>query len=117
MGFPAAWTDIDCDDPEPWPGWPAGMGAKVWRTPDAWMGSRGTNTVEGYQNCVDTNESSVKLNDQAKFEQTGQYPYEPPRVITGQKNRAKRLKCLGNSVVPAQVAPIFEAIMLAEVLS
>lgn len=26
MGFPLGWTDPDCDEPEPWPGWPAGMG-------------------------------------------------------------------------------------------
>lgn len=29
-----------------------------------------------------------------------QYAYEPPRVIVGQKNRAKRLKALGNGCVP-----------------
>jgi hypothetical protein len=97
-------------EPQEWPGWPAPLGANMWRTPDAWMGARGTNTIDGYQNCVNTNESSVKLNDQAKFEETGQYPYEPTRVITGQKNRAKRLKCVGNSVCPLQAAPIFAAI-------
>lgn len=26
MGFPLGWTDPDCDEPEPWPGWPAMMG-------------------------------------------------------------------------------------------
>jgi DNA (cytosine-5)-methyltransferase 1 len=67
MGFPLGWTDVDCDEPEPWPGWPALMGES-------------------------------------------QYPYEPPRTVTGCPNRAKRLKCLGNAVVPAQARPIFEAI-------
>ena len=38
-----------------------------------------------------------------------QYPYEPPRTTSGCKNRAKRLKCLGNAVVPAQARPFFEA--------
>jgi len=38
-----------------------------------------------------------------------QYPYEPPRTVTGCQNRAKRLKCLGNAVVPAQARPFFEA--------
>jgi DNA (cytosine-5)-methyltransferase 1 len=67
MGFPIGWTDIDCDEPEPWPGWPAGMGAK-------------------------------------------QFDYEPPRTCGKIPNRAKRLKCLGNAVVPQQAAPIFRAI-------
>ena len=68
MGFPIGWTDVDCDEPEPWPGWPALMGES-------------------------------------------QYPYEPPRTVTGCSNRAKRLKCLGNAVVQHQARPIFEAIV------
>lgn len=71
MGFPLGWTDPDCDEPEPWPGWPAMMGES-------------------------------------------QHPYEPPRTVTGCPNRAKRLKCLGNAVVPAQVRPFFEAIAIME---
>ena len=70
MGFPLGWTDIDCDEPEPWPGWPAGMGAE-------------------------------------------QFDYEPPRTcerLWRKPNRAKRLKALGNAVVPQQAAPIFRAI-------
>lgn len=39
-----------------------------------------------------------------------QYAYEPPRVIVGQKNRAKRLKALGNGCVPQQVYLVFAAI-------
>ena len=67
QGFPIGWTDIDCDEPEPWPGWPAGMGAE-------------------------------------------QFDYEPPRTCGKIPNRAKRLKALGNAVVPQQAAPIFRAI-------
>lgn len=66
MNFPLGWTDPDCDEPEPWPGWPALMGES-------------------------------------------QHPYEPPRTVMGCTNRAKRLKCLGNAVVPAQARPFFEA--------
>ena len=71
MGFPHGWTDIDCDKPEPWPGWPALMGEE-------------------------------------------QHPYEPPRTITKCADRAKRLKCLGNAVVPQQAYPFFEAIRIME---
>ncbi|MHC1760545.1 MAG: hypothetical protein AB9917_13755 [Negativicutes bacterium] len=67
MGYDIGHTDIDCDNPTPWPGWPAGQGEE-------------------------------------------QYNYEPLRVIQGQKNRAKRLKCLGNAVNPYQAVPIFAAI-------
>ena len=39
-----------------------------------------------------------------------QYPYEFPRTTTRCPNRAKRLKALGNAVVPAQAYPFFKAI-------
>jgi DNA (cytosine-5)-methyltransferase 1 len=37
-----------------------------------------------------------------------------PRTAKGIKNRVARLKALGNSVVPAQVYPIFRAIVEIE---
>lgn len=39
-----------------------------------------------------------------------QYDFEFPRTIRGAKNRAARLKALGNAVVPAQAEPFFRAI-------
>lgn len=71
MGFPIGWTNIDCDTPELWVGWPALLGEE-------------------------------------------QYDYESPRVVMKSKNRAKRLKCLGNAVVPQQIYPIFRAIVEVE---
>jgi site-specific DNA-cytosine methylase len=43
-----------------------------------------------------------------------QYPYEFPRTTTGCKDRAKRLKALGNAVVSAQAYPFFRAIVEIE---
>ena len=67
MNFPEGWTDVDCDEPKPWQGWPALLGQE-------------------------------------------QYSYEYPRTTTDNKDRAKRLKALGNAVVPAQAYPFFRAI-------
>jgi len=39
---------------------------------------------------------------------------EPPRVATGVKNRANRLKVLGNAIVPWQIMPFLLAIKLIE---
>jgi len=43
-----------------------------------------------------------------------QYDWEPPRVATGVKNRAARLKALGNAVNPLQIYPIMYAIRLID---
>jgi len=43
---------------------------------------------------------------------SGDWERDIPRVITGQKDRAKRLKALGNAIVPECVMPIMEEIKI-----
>lgn len=136
MNYPIGYTDLDVDKLQEWPGWPAGMGAREWMTPQAGQcGS--TARTSGRPLEMSTHlQAQVTVAEKAwatpsagdaqgttgggqgrslrtdtRCASNGQYPYEPPRVIQGQKSRAKRLKCLGNSVLPLQAYPIFKAIM------
>lgn len=77
QGLPIGWTDPGCETPVPWPGWPA--------PPDA--------------------RPSTHLQAQVFIERTGQFSYEPPRTVTGMKNRAARLKALGNCNPPQMYVP------------
>lgn len=45
-----------------------------------------------------------------------QFPYEHPRTVSSCKNRSKRLRSLGNSVVPQQAIPVFRAIAVIDYL-
>lgn len=103
MNFPLGWTDPDCDEPEPWPGWPAMMGERLWGTHTATVACRSNRFLENADKAM------TPVEFVQKGESCYQYPYEPPRTVTGCPNRAKRLKCLGNAVVPAQARPFFEA--------
>ena len=106
MGFSQGWTDIGCEKTKEWPGWPAHFVDRGWMTPTS--GQCGSTSRTSGRPL----ERSTKIQAQVYVfdSENGQYDYEPPRVIQGQKNRAKRLKCLGNAVVPQQIYPILAAI-------
>ena len=139
MNFPEGWTDLDVDEPREWAGWPALLGENIlWATPNcmdtlpsrsyeamkkqALNGARKNRSRPGnlreqidpemckaYEDALHENGGNVKA-----IEVHRQYTYEPPRTCTKLTNRAARLKCLGNAVVPQQAYPFFEAIAIME---
>ena len=140
MGFPEGWTNPDVDEPRPWQGWPAPMGARLWTTPQAGacgMTSKTTGRpleksthLQTQVYCAETRMRGTPSASDCQGSHGGgqgkslrtdisdvkhglvsdQYPYEFPRTVKGGKNRAARIKALGNAVVPQQAYPFFRAI-------
>lgn len=104
MGLPIGWTDIDIayEDIGSWPGWPAPLNN---------LQNWGTHTAAGTVRSDEFIRGTVSPAEFVKKDmQSDQYDYEPPRVVVGQKNRAKRLKSLGNGCVSQQIYLIFAAV-------
>lgn len=90
--------------------WPAGR----WQTPSVEDAGR-TGSEEAWMEYEkDGRTTQCRLRNQIWAHWPAgpgeQYPWEPPRIATGIKDRVARLKALGNAVVPAQVYPILKAI-------
>jgi DNA-methyltransferase (dcm) len=72
-----------------------------------WMDGRGVNPLDALAEFI------ARYPQPALWGQP-QHDWEPPRVATGIKNRAARLKALGNAVDPLQIYPIMYAIKLID---
>lgn len=140
QGFPEGWTNPDVDEPRPWQGWPAVLGARLWMTPQATNCGMTCYTTGrpleksthlqaqvycaevrmwGTPNAADCQGSHgggqgkslrTDISDIKHGLVSDQYPYEFPRTVKRGKHRAARIKALGNAVVPQQAYPFFRAI-------
>jgi len=84
-----------------------GVGAPKCHETLAWIERRGLNPLDTLKDFIGS------YPQPALFGQP-QYDWEPPRVATGVKNRAARLKALGNAVDPLQAFPIMYAIKVVD---
>jgi DNA (cytosine-5)-methyltransferase 1 len=71
------------------------------------LDGRGLNPLDALKDFIDSYPQPALMGQP-------QYDWEPPRVATGVKNRAPRLKALGNAVDPLQVFPIMYAIRVID---
>ncbi|MFC4102869.1 DNA cytosine methyltransferase [Paenibacillus xanthanilyticus] len=71
----------------------------------SWLDGSGINPLDALQQWIADYQQPALMGQE-------QYDWEPLRVATGIKNRASRLKALGNAVNPLQILPIMAAIKL-----
>jgi len=72
-----------------------------------WLDGRGLNPLDALKDIIDAYPQPALMGQP-------QYDWEPPRVATGVKNRAARLKALGNAVDPLQIFPIMYGIRVID---
>lgn len=76
----------------------SGMGGSPYELSD-WVDGIGMNPLDALINFISSYPQPALMGQE-------QHAWEPPRVATGVKNRAARLKALGNAVDPLQALPI-----------
>ncbi len=116
MGFPQGWTDpnVATEDLPKWWGWPAGPQETLWATPAGMLCDPGDPEIwEARKKIYPNNGKPIGIQAQQNAG-AAQFNYEPPRLTERKQYRAKRIKALGNAVVPAQAAPFFRAIAVLE---
>ncbi|WP_199926368.1 DNA (cytosine-5-)-methyltransferase [Brevibacillus brevis] len=84
----------------------SGMGGSPYELSD-WVDGIGMNPLDALINFISSYPQPALMGQK-------QYAWEPPRVATGVKNRAARLKALGNAVDPLQALPILYGIKVLD---
>ncbi|ELK41262.1 C-5 cytosine-specific DNA methylase [Brevibacillus agri BAB-2500] len=80
----------------------SGMGGSPYEFSD-WLDGWGMNPLDALINFISSYPQPALMGQ-------AQHAWEPPRVATGVKNRAARLKALGNAVDPLQALPVLYGI-------
>lgn len=80
----------------------SGMGGSPYELSD-WLDGWGMNPLDALLNFISSFPQPALMGQP-------QHAWEPPRVATGVKNRAARLKALGNAVDPLQALPVLYGI-------
>lgn len=83
-----------------------GMGGSPYELSD-WVDGIGMNPLDALINFISSYPQPALMGQE-------QHAWEPPRVATGVKDRAKRLKALGNAVDPLQALPILFGIKVLD---
>jgi DNA (cytosine-5)-methyltransferase 1 len=78
------------------------MGGSPYELSD-WLDGWGMNPLDALINFISSYPQPALMGQ-------AQHDWEPPRVATGVKNRASRLKALGNAVDPLQALPVLYGI-------
>jgi len=102
MGLSIGWTDLDCDDPQPHPGWDEYPAERKHHIP--------TPTTMDHLNLKCTSKEKLNFDTgksvtlQRYVDHHGGEDADIPRLTTRKKYRVQRLKACGNGVVPQQAA-------------
>jgi hypothetical protein len=105
MNYPKGWTDLDVSRPR--------RSGNYGETMDGLQNMRRAFEEIGYApetlSATDEEKDWIKVRIDTGNPWHDEWP-EVPRAITGVKDRANRLKCLGNSIVPRIAMMIFQQI-------
>ena len=117
MAYPKSWTNVEIENEnlEPFEGWdmdPADMIIpKQWATPRANVAMSSAITEENSMNPNRFPNLETQVGREHFKNEEFEFISKTPRLTTVKKNRANRLKCLGNSIVPLCAYEVFRQII------